>query len=255
MTQMLVEDGVKVIVPLIRNDVWGNDLLGATTSDFTGRGGVVATATRYDPKATDFSVQMAEADSRVAALLGTYAAGEIALYLCSFGEGTSILTAAGGFPNLDTVSWYGSSAFAQNGQLPTDAAAAGFALAHKLPCPIFGLDEADREKWQPLKMRIEATTGHNPDAYALTAYDAAWVGMKSYLAVGTSPSISALKKEFVRQAEIYDGVTGNTALDVNGDRAVGNYDFWGMKQQSGTFSWVVMARYNSATGVLTRFVQ
>ncbi len=66
---------------------------------------------------------------------------------------------------------------------------------------------------------------------------------------------SVLKTEFVHQAEIYDGVTGNTTLDVNGDRAVGNYDFWGIKQQSSAFSWVVVARYNSATGVLTRYVQ
>jgi len=252
MSKMLSEDSIKVIVPIIRNDVWGNDLLGATTKDFTQKGGVVGPAVKYDPKATDFNVVLDAANTAVNALLSNYKAEEIAVYLCSFGEGSDVLTKAGNYTGLKSVAWYGSSAFAQNASLIADTTAAGFASSHRLPCPIFGLDEAAKSKWQPLKERIQASIGRNPDVYALTAYDAVWVGLNTYLVTGTQANIATFKLAFMQESADYFGVSGNTTLDVNGDRAVGNYDFWAMKKVLPGYSWQVIARYNSATGIITR---
>ena len=255
MTAMLLEDSIRVIVPIIRNDVWGNDLLGATSFGFTGKGGVAYSAVKYDPKATDFSSELTLLDANINTLLSSYTPAEIAVYLCSFGEGTGILRSAGNYPHLKSVEWYGSSAFAQNATLIADTAACGFASSHSLPCPIFGLDESARAKWEPLIDRITESIGRNPDVYALTAYDAVWVGLKTYLVTGTHTDIATFKLAFVDEAANYFGVSGNTTLDVNGDRAVGNYDFWAVKQSLSGYSWQVVARYNSATGVLTRLVK
>jgi branched-chain amino acid transport system substrate-binding protein len=255
MTKMLVEDGIRAIVPLIRNDVWGNDLLGATGADFAAAGGQVNLPVKFDPVASDFSAQLEQADAQVATLLASHPAGEIAIYLCSFGEGTPILAAAGNYPNLDQVSWYGSSAYALNAQLIADTTAGAFALSHPMPCPIFGLDEAAKDKWQPLKDRILAQIGVNPDVYALTAYDAVWVAMKTFAILGPGPDIDSFRQEFTRESASYFGVTGNTTLDENGDRAYGNYDFWGMRGLDPPYSWQLVARYNSATGTLTRLVR
>lgn len=252
MSKMQSEDSVKVLVPIIRNDVWGNDLLGATTRDFTQKGGVVEPAVKYDPKATDFTVVLDAANTAVNALLANYTAGEIAVYLCSFGEGSGVLTKAGNYTGLTSVAWYGSSAFAQNASLINDTTAAGFAYSHDLPCPVFGLDEAAKSKWQPLKERIQVSIGRNPDVYALTAYDAVWVGLNTYLVTGTQANIATFKLAFVQESADYFGVSGNTTLDVNGDRAVGNYDFWAIKKTSPGFLWQIVARYNSATGIIIR---
>ncbi|MEI8006166.1 MAG: ABC transporter substrate-binding protein [Bacteroidota bacterium] len=252
MSTMLVEDSIKVIVPIIRNDVWGNDLLGATGTSFTNKGGVAYTAVKYDPKASSFSAELTQLDNNVNTLLASYTAREIGVYLCSFGEGSSILASAGVFSHLRNVSWYGSSAFAQNATVISDTAAAGFASSHGLPCPIFGLDEAARSKWQPLIARITSSLGRSPEVYALTAYDAVWVGLKTYLATGSHPDIATFKLAFTEEASNYFGASGNTTLDVNGDRAFGNYDFWAVKQLLPSDAWQLVARYNSATGILTR---
>jgi len=252
MTQMLLEDSIKVIVPLIRNDVWGNDLLNATGSDFNNKGGIVYSPVKFDPNSTDFSSDLTLVDTRIANLLTSYNLDEVAVYLCSFGEGTDILASSGNYQHLKSVAWYGSSAFAQNGSLITDPVAAGFANSHNLPCPIFGLDEAAKNKWQPLKARIQASLGRDPDVYALTAYDALWVGMKTFMVTGLRADMVKFKLAFVEESANYFGVTGNTTLDANGDRAFGNYDFWAVRQSPTGYLWQVVARYNSATGKLTR---
>jgi branched-chain amino acid transport system substrate-binding protein len=252
MTKMLLEDSIRAIVPLIRNDIWGNDLLGATSSGYTAKGGVVATPVKYDPNATDFSSELAFTDASVNTLLASYKADEVAVYLCSFGEGTNILASAGNYPNLKRVACYGSSAFAQNASLIADTVASGFASSHGLPCPIFGLDESARSKWEPLEERIQASIGRIPDVYALTAYDAVWVGVKTCLAAGTHTDIATFKLAFTEEAANYFGVSGNTTLDVNGDRAYGNYDFWAVKHNPSGYFWQIVAQYNSATGILTR---
>jgi len=252
MTTMLLEDSIKVIVPVIRNDVWGNDLLGATGSSFTSQGGVAFSAVKYDPNATDFSAVLAQLDNYVNTLLASYTAREIAVYLCSFGEGSSILASAKNYVHLKSVCWYGSSALAQNASVISDTAAAGFASSHGLPCPIFGLDESARSKWEPLVAKIQASIGRSPEVYALTAYDAVWVGFKTYLITGSHPDIATFKLAFTDEASNYFGVSGNTTLDVNGDRAFGNYDFWAVKQSLPGYSWQIVARYNSATGILNR---
>jgi len=79
-----------------------------------------------------------------------------------------------------------------------------------------------------------------------------WVGLKTYLATGSHPDIATFKLAFTDEASNYFGVSGNTTLDVNGDRAFGNYDFWAVKQLLPSDAWQIVARYNSATGILTR---
>jgi branched-chain amino acid transport system substrate-binding protein len=255
MAEMLLADSIRAIVPMIRNDVWGNDLLKATADNFTGQGGMFNPAVKYDPKAVSFTSELALLDSTVSRLLASYNIHELAVYLCSFGEGTAILAAAGNYPHLKMIRWYGGSAFAQNASLLADTVASGFALSHDLPCPIFGLDETAKYKWQPLIERIQSVLGRAPEVYALTAYDAVWVGVKTYIYTGFRRDIAMFKSAFTTEASNYFGVTGNTTLDANGDRAYGNYDFWAVKQIQSSRQWQVIARYNSATGILTRLVK
>jgi len=252
MTKMLIEDKIKVIVPLVRDDVWGRDLLASTMKDFVAAGGKVHAPVMFLPKTTNFIPLLSKLDSNVAAELSLYDPGEVAGYLVSLSEGSYFLHDAVGKVNLNRVFWYGNSGFAQNASMLTDSTAASFACSHGLPCPIFGLDDAAKDKWQPLSDRIQAQTGHVPDSYAFTAYDALWVSVLSYLKAGESPDIAFLKLVFTLESSGYIGASGNTTLDVNGDRAVGNYDFWAVKRGSMGYAWQKVAKYNSTTDQLTR---
>jgi len=252
MTKMLLEDQIKMIVPVIRNDVWGNDLLVALHTDFHQAGSETHEPVAYAPTTTDFAAILTILDANVAVELAQHPADEVAVYLVCFGEGVNLLNQAGNYANLQQVKWYGSSAFAQNGDLVQNQDAAAFASGHSLPCPIFGLDENAQFKWQPIKDQIALEIGREPDVYALTAYDALWVGTTAYAITGPAPPIDQLKQVFFNIARDFFGITGNTLLDRNGDRAHGNYDFWAVIHEPGKYIWERVAVYNSATGVLTR---
>ncbi|MEI6433906.1 MAG: ABC transporter substrate-binding protein [Bacteroidota bacterium] len=253
MAKMLTEDKIKMVVPIIRDDVWGNDLLTATQKEFVKSGGEVHPAIKYNPTVSDFSATLTQLDDAVSSVLKMYDPNDVAVYLACFAEGAIILGNAKKFTGLNNVYWYGSSAFAENTAAIADTNAALFAYTHGLPCPIFGLDDAAKSIWQPLRDRIQSQIGRQPDVYALTAYDALWVIVKAMIAAGNGASIEKIKNAFIAESNTYFGATGRTLLDTNGDRAIGNYDFWAVKRDSLNFSWKTTARYNSADGSLIRF--
>ena len=76
---------------------------------------------------------------------------------------------------LSSTTWYGSDGVALSAALTGDATAAAFAASVDYPNPIFGLDDSLQSEWQPIADAIEARTGIQPDAFALSAYDALFV--------------------------------------------------------------------------------
>jgi branched-chain amino acid transport system substrate-binding protein len=255
MSKMLSEDKIKVIVPFIRNDLWGNDLVAATGADFIKSGGIIHPSVKFEPGTTNFTPFLSELDTAVAWELVHHNSNEVAVYMLSFAEGTNIMGEAKKYANLNNVYWYGGSAFAQNGSILNDTNAALFAYTHGLPCPLFGLDDAAKNIWQPLRDRIERQIGRVPDVYSYTAYDALWVVVRTSLTSGDNPPIAILKNVLFHEAESYFGASGNTQLDTNGDRAIGNYDFWAVKTGSAGYGWRRVARYNSLYGTLTRLIE
>jgi branched-chain amino acid transport system substrate-binding protein len=175
--------------------------------------------------------------------------------MLSFSEGTKLLSEAKNHVNLNNVYWYGGSAFALQPSVLHDTIAALFAYTHGLPCPLYGIDDAATSSWQSLSGRIESRIGRIPDIYAFTAYDALWVMVKTCLAVAHQAPVTIFKEVFTAEAGTYFGVTGNTRLDENGDRAAGNYDFWAVKKDSAEYCWKRVARYNSLTGTIVRQVK
>ncbi|MCX6160066.1 MAG: ABC transporter substrate-binding protein [Ignavibacteriae bacterium] len=252
--EYLKSDTVKVIIPVLRNDVWGNDLVNSVSQEFTQSGGTVITPVRYDPKTTDFTSYINDLNSKVQSALLTYPPNQVAVLVAAFDEAKNILKLSSGYSSLSNVRWYGSSAIANNKAIIQDSAAAGFAANHGyFPCPIFGLDDYVRDKWEPLIQQIEARIGRVPDVYSVTAYDALWTAVFTYISTGTNPGIETLKTAFTGISDSYLGASGRTALNEYGDRAYGNYDFWGIKMTAGGYNWIKIAKFNTATGTLTKF--
>jgi len=255
MSKLLADDKIKVIVAVVRNDLWGNDLVEATGSFFAKAGGIVQEVIKYEPGTIDFTETLRSLDNEVAFALVHHNPNEVAVYMLSFDEGTQMLAAAKNYTSLNNVYWYGGSAFAQNAPLLNNTDATLFAYSHGLPCPVFGLDDEARYRWQPLVERIEQKIGRPPDVYAITAYDALWVMVRAARAAGKKASIKCLKRVFTEESNVYFGASGNTLLDENGDRANGNYDFWAVKSDTAGYQWKRVARYNSATGSLIRLTK
>ena len=49
MAQRMVDDGIKVIVPLWRGDIYGNELYNSTKTNFEKLGGIVEEGVNYHP--------------------------------------------------------------------------------------------------------------------------------------------------------------------------------------------------------------
>jgi len=251
---LMSNDGILHIVPLWRNDAGNNGLHDSVEAQFKVLlGTTVTSGFRYEPSTTDFSQATTEIAAQINDLISQNTnPSTIAVYLAGFDEVVDIFTAAHslGAP-LSTTKWYGSDGVALSAALTGDATAAAFAASVDYPNPIFGLPDSLQSEWQPIADEIEVRTGIKPDAFALSTYDGLFVIQRALEDVGDLKNFAAFKAAFVSEADQYQGITGSLALNLAGDRANGDFDFWAVRSRNGSYSWVRVGSYNN--GVLTLF--
>jgi ABC-type branched-subunit amino acid transport system substrate-binding protein len=213
----------------------------------------VTSGFRYEPATNDFSAATSSVASQIQSLIsGGTDPSTIAVYLAAFDEVVGVFHAAQGNSTLSDTAWYGSDGVALSAALTGDSSAAAFATSVDYPNPIFGLPEALRNQWEPVANAIQARTGIKPDAFALSAYDGLFVVQQALQGVtNANKKFDIFKAAFVRKADAYQGVTGSMALDAAGDRLNGDFDFWAVRLENGTYTWVRVATYSN--GVTTVF--
>jgi branched-chain amino acid transport system substrate-binding protein len=236
-------DGIRTVVPIWRADAGNQGLHDSTKRATEARGGSVPEGVSYQTTDQDFSAALSTLRAQVSQAVSGSGAGSVAVYLAAFDEAVTILNQAKDDSVLSSVKWYGSDGVAQIQGLVRNASAAGFAVKVGYPCPIYGLDDALASKWQPVADQIRARTRITPDAFALSAYDALWVGMLAYVQAGGTGDVTAFKQALVQTADTYSGITGSVALNEAGDRKIGNFDFWAVRPAGSGFEWQRTARY------------
>src|SRR5437762_2675593 len=173
---LMRHDGIRAIVPLWRNDRGNNGLHDSVQIRFQALGGTVAQGFRYEPATSDFSTATASVASQIENLISRGRdPSTIAVYLAAFDEVVGVFHSAQGNATLSDTAWYGSDGVALSAVLPADETAAVFAVSVGYPNPIFGLPDSLRSQWQPIADVIQARTGIEPDAFALSCYDALFV--------------------------------------------------------------------------------
>src|SRR6516225_4288030 len=106
---LMQHDGIRVIVPLWRNDAGNNGLHDSVQIRFQALGGTVASGFRYEPTTADFSVASNAVASQIGSLIGSgINPSAIAVYLAAFDEAVDIFHSAQGNPTLTNTAWYGS---------------------------------------------------------------------------------------------------------------------------------------------------
>jgi len=249
---LMQHDGIRVIVPLWRNDAGNNGLHDSVQIRFQALGGTVAPGFRYEPTTSDFTAADSSVASQVASLIaGGTDPSSIAVYLAAFDEVVGVFDLAWNYPALLNTVWNGSDSVALSAELLDHPVAGAFAIHSRYPNPIFGLPDALRNRWQPVADAIEARTGITADAFALSAYDALFVVQNALVHANPQKNFGNFKAAFVNEADHFNGVTGSTALDVAGDRENGDFDFWAVRLQDARATWVRIGTYNN--GVLTIF--
>lgn len=249
---MMWEDGIRAVVPVWRDDAGNAGLHVAIRAAFSALGGTVAEGMKYDTTTEDFTATAAALRAQVERAIARHGAERVAVYLAAFDEVVGLFVSAAADPVLGTVRWYGSNGVALSDALVSNPTAAEFAIRTGYLNPVFGRDEGAREIWEPLVERIRARTGHEPDGFALTVYDAVWVAARGYTAAGATQDIERLKQAFTTAAATHYGATGWTVLNEAGDRRYGDFDFWAIRMQDGVPRWIRVAVYEARTGRLTR---
>ncbi|MEI6574634.1 MAG: ABC transporter substrate-binding protein [Bacteroidota bacterium] len=250
---MFDSDSVKAIIPIVRVDLWSNSLFAATNSTFTSQGGSSLTIQSFTPGTTDFSSLAAGVNAAIATASAQYGADRIAIYLISYGDGTSVLEALVNAGVSPAIKVYGASAFAQSTTLTANATAAGFASTTNFQCPVFGFDASASNIYEPIQTKIVAKIGNKASIYALAAYDILWAAVLSAITQQADADFATFKSHFIETAGEYFGATGRTELDENGDRKRVFYDFWGIKNNTGLYSWQITAKYNTSDHSLTKY--
>jgi branched-chain amino acid transport system substrate-binding protein len=234
------KDGVSVIVPMWRGDVWGDDLTKATNERFKALGGTVVDGKRYNVSTVNFSTAIDSLNSTVAAAIAQYGDVVVAVHLIAFDEVVPIFIEAQNQSNLSDVRWYGCDATALNKELVQNDQAARFAVRTGCESPLFGCELADETR--PVRKAIKEKLGRTPEAYAIAAYDALWVITFAYQVTGETDDIEVLKEAVVNATGYYYGSEDWSALNNEGDLESGIYDFWAVVEAESAFMWKRVAK-------------
>lgn len=249
---LMWEDGIRVVVPVWREDAGNAGLARAARARFSALGGVVLDGVPYGVTTQDFGATLAAAGTQVRRATVEYGPGKVAVYLAGFDEAAPLLATAALDQALSAVRWYGGDGVAHSDSLLANGQAAAFAIRAGFPSPVFGMDEGARDIWEPLAARIRARAHVEPDAFALTVYDAVWVVARGYIASGATLNIDQLKHAFTTAASTQFGATGWTVLNAAGDRKYGDFDFWAVRDVDGARAWVRVAQYETRTKRVVR---
>ncbi len=259
------QDGVRVVVPMWRTDVYGDDLLNATKYNFELLGGRVVDGVGYIPRTGDFSASLNRINFmiwdqdlrslslKISQAVAQYGADKVGVYLVAFDEVVPIFIEAENQPGLSMVKWYGSDGSALNDKLVRNIEAAMFAAKTGFVNPIYGVDNNNSYKFRLVDNQIQKAIGRVPRSYAEVAYDAFWVAALTENITGGTKDINSLKKTFLQISDSYAGITGDTSLNEAGDRTHGDYDFWAIRPNNSDdqshFAWAVADRFQSNTNI------
>ena len=237
--------GKRMLITLARNDAGNLGLQSSVTQSFTALGGQTDNLEPYATTLTDFSAIIAELRTKIPSHISTYGAEAVGIYLASFDECTQLFSQAINDPILSSVNWYGGDGAVLSAALLADPNASSFAASVSFFAPNFGLPAQEHPQLSELVAAVRTKTSIDPDAYASSVYDAVWVLAITIADFPTSTTdFEILKDRFQEQANRFYGFSGPVLLNDNGDRASGAFDYWGIVEEGGNFTWQVVGKSN-----------
>ena len=254
--QRMINDGIKVIVPFWRSDIYGNELYNSTKSNFEKLGGKVEEGINYHPYTGKFATSLhrinfimwnqdlEKLSGIVSDAVRKYGVHSVGVYIISYDEITPILIQAPLYGMLEKVRWYGSDSIAQNHHITKNVDSAMFAMKTNFTNPLYSISN-ETEESHALEKELEKKL-HEAGSitYPAIAYDSYWIAAlsldKNSTIISDKENFSKSFKELVVEtAESFGGMSGRIKLNAAGDRIGGNYDFWivGKDKDTQSYEW------------------
>ena len=254
--QRMINDGIKVIVPFWRSDIYGNELYNSTKSNFERLGGKVEEGINYHPYTGKFATSLhrinfimwnqdlEKLSEIVSDAVRKYGVHSVGVYIISYDEITPILIQAPLYGMLEKVRWYGSDSIAQNHHITKNVDSAMFAMKTNFTNPLYSISNETAESHALEKELEKKLHEEGSITYPAIAYDSYWIATQSLdknsTIISDKENFSKSFKELVVEtAESFGGMSGRIKLNAAGDRIGGNYDFWivGKDKDSQSYEW------------------
>ncbi len=260
--QRMIDDGIKVVVPIWRGDIYGNELYKSTKNYFEKLGGKMEEGINYKPHTGKFATSLhrinfimwnkdlQKLDSIVEGAIKKFGVDSVGVFIISYDEITPILIQSSMYHALANVRWYGSDSIAQNHYITKNTDAALFAIKTNFSNPLYSIDTKSPKIHELIEVLEQKLHDEGSITYAATAYDSFWISSLSLDKNSTSSSShvsddkSSNKKSFkdiiFETAESFDnGMSGKIQLNKAGDRIGENYDFWTVSKhpEKGYYLW------------------
>lgn len=231
------EQGQTTVVTVHRNDPGNNGLVDSVGAALPASDATAIAGPVYEPETTDFADTVAALDAAVSQAT-TDAEGETAVYLAGFEEVAELFAAAAATPALAEVPWYGGDGSARGQAIIDDEDAAAFAAdVEGFPSPLLILSKKVLKNAADTIEEIEESSGEEPDAFALAAYDALQIAVDAVGEAGVDAQGPDVRTAFADAADGYDGITGTVELNGAGDRSTGRFAFYAVCESDGEFEW------------------
>ena len=252
--QRMINDGIRIIVPLWRGDIYGNELYKSTKSNFEKLGGKVEEGINYQPFTGKFATSLHRINflmwnqdlEKLSVIVSEaarkYGVDSVGVYAISFDEITPILIQSPLYEILEKVRWYGSDSIAQNHHITKNVDSAMFAMKTNFSNPLYSISgETAHALEEELEKKLHEV---GSITYPAIAYDSYWIAALSLDNNSTINSdkenlTKSFKELFVETAESFEGMSGQINLNAAGDRIGGNYDFWivGKDNDTQSYEW------------------
>jgi branched-chain amino acid transport system substrate-binding protein len=248
LARMLVSKGIKGIVIFQIGDSYGDGLTAALTSRFTDLGGTVLYSIRVDPSAKDFTAQAKLLNDNITSGISKYGKDKVAVELIADVTDTAAIEqAAGAYPTLLQVPWFGCDGYCQDTTLVTQAGALAVQMHNY--STYFAISKSNL--YEDFRSKFNAITGKDPWGYVVNMYDTGWITAFSLL-MAQSSNADAILNYLPKVCERYFGASGWAELNNAGDKAGGNYDIWAVTNSSNP-QWAVVGLYDSTSDTATWF--
>lgn len=235
-------DQIKLLIPIVRNDIWGNGLMGNVKNNLDPDIHL-SEIIHYDPATLNANRVAQQIQARLGQTDSLYSKEQVGVFLLTYDEGTEILAASQKLSDFQDTKWYGTSPYANNAGLLQNKDAVGFAKDHAFTCSVFGPDPDARNLWEPILDEMTSSLGRVPEVYALTMYDAVWLMALTWHKSLDSGTGFDFKNSLEETAASHTGITGKLNFNLFGDRLNWTFDFWGLSQDNSQYSWNTVGYY------------
>ena len=238
-SKLLDETGIEVVVPVWRNDAWGNGLHDALQNSFSG---TIIDGISYNPEGSEFSTEASLLADAVQKQIDEHDATKVGVVYIGFGEAIPFFQSSSAHQVLNSVKWFGSDGSAQLSEFVDDPITLQFSDVTEFTAVV--VSSGKNERSDRVDAAVQDELGSSPTAYASSAYDAVWL-LGLAMEETQSTDVDVLTEIIPDVAAGHVGALGPLVLNENGDLAQANYEVWTVADTDWRYTGVYVAASDS----------